>query len=321
MQMTPSKPLLIRFSGNRAVLSLVPILTVIFLATGFPIAAFSADDQCEGLFSDSSVEASERRKQMIQQYSKGARNFSEVRNFALKAVALPYSEKQTVLLDLGAIYRAVPKKDPNPTAAVHIGGRRLLDYAQTLIARTDTFFKSEISRGTPVAQAYGKFMKHQQELFASNYGASEVFVIVQTLQKNLQALQPAGHSGTPYKLLLAGSFINGKANLQKSDIDMTLSSPSLMSELPSWEKQVNEALTDSLGGGLARMVLEGHSEPASFYGRINPIVIEITRDTVQILVFAPATVRQKADELTAGAYESYLFTNLLTNPSVGSNGK
>lgn len=305
MNVPPSKSLFFHLLGNRAVLSLLSILTVVFLATEYPIAAHADQQRCEGLFDDTSAESSERRKAMILQYSKGAKTFLDVRRFAIKVATLAETEKQTVLLDIGAIYRSVPKKDPSPTAAWHIGGRRLLDYAQTIIARTDLFFKSEMDRGATGAQAYSKFMKQQQGLFASNYGANEVLVIAQTLQKNLLALQPAGYQGSPYKLLLAGSFINGKANLLKSDIDLTLSAPSLMIELPKWQKQINDALSASLGGVSTQMILEGHSEPASFYGRINPIVIEITRDTVQILVFEPAAVRQKADELTAGAVATY----------------
>lgn len=314
MNASRSESFLLRFFRNRAVLSLLPILTVVFLATGFPIAALSYEEQCAVLFDDSSLEASARRKDLIQQYSKGAKTFLDVRRFAMKAATLNESDKQTVLLDIGAIYRSVPKKDPNPTAAWHIGGRRLLDYAQTLIARTDTFFKSESSQGVSGAQVYRKFLRQQQELFASNYTAQDVFVVLQVLQKNLQALQSPGHTGPVYKLTLAGSFINGKANLQKSDLDMTLSVPSLMSELASWEKQVNEALQKSFVGGPIQMSLEGHSVPASFYGKINPIVIEITRDAVQILVFEPATVQQQPAELQAGASAVYPLQLPANNP-------
>ena len=80
-----------------------------------------------------------------------------------------------------------------------------------------------------------------------------------------------------------------------------------MIALASWQKQINEALHASLGGVSTQMILEAHSEPASFYGRINPIVIEITRDAIQITVFEPAAIRQKADELAAGAARTYLL--------------
>jgi hypothetical protein len=305
MNAISSKPFKTYFLGNRTALSLVPLLTVVFLATGFPNSAFSADDQCDALFSDSLSETTSRRKDLVQHYAKGAKTFADVQHFAKNAAALPYAEKQTLLLDIGAVYREVPKKNPSPTAAWHIGGRRLLDYAQTIIARTDLFFKTENDQGTSGAVAYRKFLRQQQELFASNYTADEVFLVTQVLQKNLQALQPAGHIGPVYKLLLAGSFINGKANLNKSDLDMTLSAPQLMSEMLSWEKQVNESLQAALGGAAVRMVLEAHSQPASFYGKINPVVIEVTRDSVQLLVFEPAKLQQRSSELQAGAMAIY----------------
>lgn len=317
MNTAPSKSILFSLLRNRFAYSLLPILTVVFLATGFPIAALASEDHCDGLFSDSTTDTSERRKDLIQQYAKGAKTFAPVQSFATKAAALSYSERQTLLLDIGAVYRQVPKKDPNPTAAWHIGGRRLLDYAQTIIARTDILFHTETSQGMTGAQAYRKFLKQQQEIFASNYTADEVFLVIQILQKNLQAAQPVGHAGSPYKLILAGSFINGKANLQKSDLDMTLNVPSLMSELPAWEKHVSESLQVSLGGTSVHMALEAHSQPANFYGKINPVVIEVTPTTAQILVFAPATLQQRSSELQAGSVTTYS----LQLPPAGPRGQ
>lgn len=306
MRLRVSEPFSFQIASNRAVLGLLPILTVVTLVTGFPIAAFPSESQCEGLFDDSSEAFPDRRKELVLKYSQGAKDFSEVRTFGTNASELPYQEKQNLLQDIGAVYRIVPKKDPSPTAAWHIGGRRLLDYAQTLIARYDLYFSSEIGQGVSAAQAYGKFLKNQQELFATNYGAKEVFTIIQVLQKNLRSLQFLAPSGLPLKLLLAGSLINGKANLQKSDLDLTVSTPSLTKELSSWEMQVNEALSAALGEVPIQIILEAHGEPASFYGKINPVVIEITSESVRLLVFAPARVQQQATELQAGAFNTYL---------------
>ena len=299
------KIVLFQMNGFQCALRASALLAVLFLVSGFPISARAQEGQCADLFVDSIRVLTAQEQSLIQEFTQGSKSFISAHKLGTQGAALPPEARNALLQDIGTVYRLVPKQDPSPTASWHIGGRRLLDYVQTLILRHDLFFKELIEDGIPSYRAYEFFLKGQQERVHGKYSAREVFIIVDVLQKKLQNFRSPGYAGPADRLLLAGSFINGKANLLKSDIDMTLGNPKMMRELKDWELEINERLKQSLGGEETKMTLEAHSEPADFYGRINPVVIEVMADRVNLLIFAPARMEQTAHDLRAGPHISY----------------
>ena len=243
--------------------------------------------------------ASEREAHLVETFKRGSKTFRISRDLAHGLQALPSSAREAWLFSIGRAYRQVPKKDPNPTASWHIGGRRLLDRALMLLQRHDLAVRVALNEQTP-RQVLGAFFERQNQLFGTRYGLSEVEPMISYLQQKLRDL-PA--SGPALKVTLGGSFINGKADLRSSDLDLSVSDRHLVREVPDWQRDLAALLRQTQPE--SNLTIEAHGEPKYFYGKINPIVIEISAQEVRVFVFAPA--RESGAELQAAEPFSFLL--------------
>lgn len=229
----------------------------------------------------------EREAHLIRTLQKGAKSFQISREMANGLLALPEAAREDCMRSLGRAYRQIPKQDPNPMASWHIGGRRLLDRALTLIERYDIKFQQALTTKNP-EQVLGEFFDRQNRLFGTTYGLREIKPILEYLQRQL-ALLPEG--GPTTVITLGGSFINGKANLKSSDLDLSINSRLLLRDVPQWQKEIADLLRVTQPE--SNLKIEAHGEPKYFYGKINPVVIEITAHEVRLFVFAPAREHQQ----------------------------
>lgn len=252
----------------------------LFLFIFVPFAAFSAPS-CKSIFQQSPKE-----RYIVEAFKNGSKDFDLASQFANKVKSLSEKQREAWLKAIGSSYRTVPKKDPTMFVGWHIGGRRLLDRSLTLIERYDQKFAAAVSEGQTPRQAYAQFLDYQKRLFKTDYGEAEITQIVTFLKNDLGILQKQ-QSGPAITLLLAGSFINGKAHMKDSDIDMSLNNPKLVSEIPRWQKQINTIFSEK--NIESKLTLEPHAEPEFFYGKINPVVLRVTAVRVEIIVFPPAT--------------------------------
>ncbi len=243
---------------------------------------------CSGVFAKSQEDF------LIGEFSKGSKDFFLARTLAKKIQSETPAEQLEFLKAVGQIYRQIPKKDPNPLAAWHIGGRRLLDYVLALVQRHDLKFAKGHTNGKSGKELYQDFLLEQQQLFGTRYEAQDVNHYAEYLQSQLTPLQ-AAQGGPALTITLGGSFINGKAQLMTSDLDISVNQPALMKMKTAWEQKLNGDLKEKYPE--ANMTLEMHSEPAEFYGKINPVVFVITADKIVLQVFEPAQIGNRPSEL------------------------
>lgn len=273
--------------------SLAILLSMFFLLF---TQSVTATPTCENVFTPSAQE------QLIQEFSKGSKDFLLARKLAKKIQSKTPEEQLSELKNIGAIYRQVPKKDPNPLAAWHIGGRRLLDYTMMLVQRHDLKFAEGHAAGKTGQELYQEFLTKQTQLFGTHYESTEVIRYAEYLQSQLPALQ-ASQGGAPLTILLGGSFINGKAQLKTSDLDISVNNPALQKMKIPWEQKFNDVLQEK--NPETDMTLEMHGEPAAFYGKINPIVFVITADKIMLQVFEPAQTGALPSDLKPGKSTIY----------------
>ena len=237
----------------------------------------------------------EREAYLIQLLSKGSKNYDVTRTMSQGLLALPEAAREGWLTSMARSYRKIPKKDPNPTASWHIGGRRLLDRVFTLVERYDQKAQSEI-KGPFADQFLVDFYSRQQMLFGSNYSYREISKIVSFFKQEAARLQ-AQLPGPEITITMAGSFANGKASLTASDIDLSISNFQLLREVPQWQNEINHILKAERPE--TNLTIEAHGEPKYFYGQINPLVIEISARRVRLHVFPPSRV-DHSNHLAAG---------------------
>lgn len=256
-----------------------------------PLTVTAAPIRCEQVIFTS------QEQSIADRFKSGGKDFYISAKFAKELQSLPKEERAIWIQGIGSVYRFIPKKDPNPTASWHIGGRRLLDYSLMLLERHDLQLAKLMGEGRDARFAYDNFLRQQNETFGSRYQSAEILAFAQYLQAELHAMSPAGPGPT---LALGGSFINGKARLSLSDLDISVSDPQLMRFKNAWEAQLNSLLRANHPE--AALTLEMHAVPASFYGKINPFVISIDKNQINLLVFEPARIANRANELLPGPF-------------------
>jgi hypothetical protein len=291
---------------------------VILIGTVLPFSASQAAPMaCGKLFELGSIRteplpkwtqlqsANEKRAYIQKTFQTGAKTFFESQSFAKNIRMLPLEQRQDWLRAIAKVYRQVPKKDPSPFAAWHIGGRRLLDHALTLLENYPLQFQFEIvHQERPARQVYEIFLNRQAEMFNTGSNGKAVSIVISTLQAELQKINQL-RPGNPVSLSMSGSFPNGKADLLNSDIDLSISDGGAIRWTGEWQNQVDAALKNA--GVESQLTLAFSTEPPSFYGKINPISIQITEKEIQMLVFPAATTAQSGDQLIANPPDLYLF--------------
>lgn len=259
-----------------------------------PLDVTAAPVRCE------QVIFTELERLVADRFSSGSKDFNISSKFARELEALPIPAQLEWIRSVGSVYRYVPKKDPSPTASWHIGGRRLLDYAMMLFERYDLRFAKLVAEGREPRFAYDQFLRHQNATFGTQYQSFEILAFAKYLQSELRSMNRGGPAPT---LALGGSFINGKARITSSDLDISVSDPQLLRFKNDWEAKLNALLRTDYPD--AALTLEMHAVPATFYGKINPFVINIDANQINLLVFEPARIGIRATELTPGAFTAY----------------
>ena len=271
----------------------------------FSSGALASPADCARLYARehklSAYDTGESKQAHIQQlFSSGAKNFVGADAFARKVLALDLTEQREWLSAIGAVYRELPKKDPNPMAARHMGGRRLADRAFHSIQRADLRMKDLVQKEGPL-QAFRRYIEEQAVTFGANYGAAEVEKVIGVAQAFLKKQMPRERNDPA--LILAGSFVNGKAQLGISDLDVSLRN--LKENVPELEALLRAALPPP-AGAMQALTVKAQSIPAGYYGQLSPVVLEVTRERVKVYFYPPGQALG-ADEIRAGIPNQYEF--------------
>lgn len=246
----------------------------------------------------------EMKARVLEIFKDGAKEFAFADAFAREVRMLPERKQEKWLSAIGEVYRDVPKKRLDPLAPWHIGGRRLLDRALHLLQGWDLGIAELVARRGN-REAFLEAIDRQTAMFRSDYGSREVWNIAISLQAFLREREAARTSPGPTpSFLLAGSFLNGRGRLGASDLDLTVSDPLMVRAQAEIAARVNAALAETRPG--QTLPVEMHGEPAAFYGKINPFVLEIRPDGFQLHVFEPGRF-VSADQIMTGSVRSYPF--------------
>lgn len=254
---------------------------------------------------------------IVSTFSKGAQRYAPSDELARTVAEASPQERTEWLRSIGRVYREIPKQDPNPLAAWHIGGRRLLDRALTMIERRDEQFR-DFAVGSDVTEMYRAVIDAETELFRADYRGGDVLSVLSVFQRYLRGLDLGASGGPAPKIIVGGSFVNGKARLKESDLDVALSHREMKPDIAALTSRINEVLASR--GRESKLTVEPHGVGVEFYGEINAFAFEITGDAITLLVYPPASI--PIHDLRAGTPRRFLVngeSNELTIRAGGEN--
>ncbi len=205
--------------------------------------------------------------------------------FAQMLLALSSEEQAAWKQAIGEVYRRVPKKNAHSSNSNQIAGRRLLDRVLTLVDRVDLQFAS-CDSGCSRTQFLKDYLDRQAKIFQTGYSGEEVLAVLQIIQKKMQVLASRSQGNEEAYVSLGGSFLNGKALLTSSDLDLIPSRLPLAPELLDVSTVANAFFNAERPR--ANLVVETHNRPQTFYGEKNALVAQISASEIRIFVYGPA---------------------------------
>jgi hypothetical protein len=182
--------------------------------------------------------------------------------------------------------------------SIKVKGKRLLDHFYNSVVRGDLIFAKEIARGRTPEEAYARYLAVVNQDFHVKYDARDVFKTLKEVQKN--AARTFTGSWTD-DLMVGGSFINGKADLNDSDLDMM--GPEAVSSINNQQAGLNsffdryfqkklgplDELADEKAPHQQFLKLEYHQEiDPNFMRALNPFSFRVSGSKIFMSVAEPA---------------------------------
>ena len=229
-----------------------------------------------------------RRTFLRDTFHDGDQNFLSAEVFARFVQELPPEEQVHWRSSIGAIYREMPKEASGDSSAQAFA-RRLMDRAYHLIARPDLSFAERVKAGSTATQAFRDELNAQAAVFGGNYGGDEVLGIAKLVQNFLRDFKrDPMHDAYDPGLTLGGSFLNGKARLGVSDIDISDKSNPTPHMLNAMQDELQKSVDAFLAArGKNKMSIETDGNPDEFFGQLNTFAIKVTKDGAELLVYPP----------------------------------
>ncbi|RYZ76995.1 MAG: hypothetical protein EOP05_03305 [Proteobacteria bacterium] len=253
---------------------------------------------CKYVFSDESA--------IYKTLKSGSDTYQTADSIAKNLQKVSAKKRSETIEEIFVRYRKLPKKNVIPTQIARVGGRRLADRVLTLTLRYDLEFATRVSSGSSPKEAFKAIVNDQIAKVGGGYSADLIADIIEMLRTDLPKKQ-AELNGYPLKFFVGGSFVNGKADLADSDLDLSINNASLVRANDEWEAKVAEILRKGVSTPrpASNLKIELHGEPASFYGALNPFVFEITQAGVKLHVYGPASPGETRSDLEARSVEIY----------------
>lgn len=262
----------------------VILFTLVYQAT-----ALATSSQCATATTSEVTSQEYKEERLLDSFFRGSKDLSSHKSFFHEIETSSETERQGWLKALIHTYREHPKLGSNGRAVdrTMIGGRRLADHMIGILQRADLYFKKATDSGQSPKSVYEVFLKSQIELFESNYKSEQVFLALNKLQELVREFSGTqlwnGSQST--SLVVAGSFINGKARFPGSDIDVSTTNMKFEKFLQNEGPNISKSLSDETSLPLK---FEAHlGNPPDFYGKYNPVVFKITSNKVEMYVFPP----------------------------------
>ena len=192
--------------------------------------------------------------------------------------------KIRLLENLGKQYFSLKKINTNWT-----GPKRLADGIMSHLYPPKDFFISSISSRESTAEVYGRYLKKINSLIRQRnepqYNVNDIIYLAKLYQKKLKEGD---------NLIIVGSFPNGKAKIDTSDIDVFLENISYGKYFYEIDSAFNQYL---LNQNKLNPRLESHSTPATFnlseLAIVSPIQIKVTTEQIDLLVYPPININRR----------------------------
>lgn len=233
----------------------------------------------------------------------GGPNFSRADSFAEFINGLNSSQKEAWLSTLIAHYRRLPKFAAHGTPAFQPGPRRLLDRVLSLTARSDVKILQSIEDGLSPRAAYGRYLGEMAKAFESPFRAEDIDLILSVLQNYVREEAKLGDRGS---LVVGGSFVDGRATLAESDLDLGIrSDPSDHHGGGLVQKEIDHVLRTNLPG--AKLPVEVHRFSEKVYGLLHPVVFVINADHIEMLIYPPAQEAKNVWTLESSEPKRFIY--------------
>lgn len=231
-----------------------------------------------------SIDRSRARAVLFETLGRGGNDFSKADQMAELINKSPNSIRQVWIEELLAIHRKMEKQPSRDQETFKVSPRRLTDRTLSLTVRGDLMISKLIAQGKNPIEAYGEYLRLMTKGLNKTYGTSEVMAILQLVQNSLRSLP---HPGGGDHLIVGGSFVNGRADLFRSDLDIN----SWHAEwAKSFETEKFQPLTSKAlaSVGAQGKLTVGFTRMAdNFFGLLAPVVIKVTREQIELQLFAP----------------------------------
>lgn len=193
---------------------------------------------------------------------------------------MPESMKEELLKQIGILY---PRAGKINTA--WMGPKRVLDALISYMLEPSVFLKKFPNALNGLDQYLSLLNTIIKDPNIGKYGAFEILETAKIIKRHLKPEdQP---------VYITGSFANGKANIQTSDIDLYNKNNFLESRYADMDKEINGIFAAEN----RKSKLQLHTTPNTFsleeLASINPILIKITSEDISLIVYPPILIDQK----------------------------
>lgn len=174
--------------------------------------------------------------------------------------------------------------------------RRALDAILSSFLDPKTSIERAIANGRTPQEAYQAYLDRVQKYLGrtrrERYDVTGILGVARGIQAVLKRNRDSRRwTQDPY-VILAGSFPNGRARITESDVDVVLAPRALEDLTRSFNRAITRAMPDG-----AKLPLEHRGEIADpvehehFFATINPIVIYVDADKIEVRVYPLGTTR------------------------------
>jgi hypothetical protein len=242
---------------------------------------------------------------LVESFAQDRKNFHEV-FYAREMIHKLPKERQKLWYEyLTHLYKTTPKKSAVPAFTWSIPQRRLLEKLIYETFRPDLKITEAIDNGQAPLEAFRDYINSQTSVYERGYDFEHVWSLVTELR---QKIQNSASDPDTARIIIGGSYPNGKADLQKSDVDLSsggshLNPKEVQQEwLPELQQRLNSRIETS------ELELHISTELPPFYATYNPVVLLVSGSSVKMQVFIPGHMATSGEAMDVPAGQHREFT-------------
>lgn len=217
---------------------------------------------------------------------------------------MPDTLKRKYLAKIGDIYTVAVKKlgpfiDSGGGEIWHEGPKRALDVFISYTLKPQDFFENMIQQGKTPLEAWDAFLKNQKGIVFKNseigsYSASQIYSVAKEIQFQLTEMQAKHPELANTELTLYGSLPNGRALLNKSDIDMDTNAEGFESYDPQLQNKLLLVTQSIFGTRLPTSISKQTANERRGSAIQNPIHLRITGKKIELLIYPQEPITRQA---------------------------